>query len=306
VLPSFHTNARTYSILPAFWVGGTVVLQPRFSASRFWDVALRNRCTWHSTVPFCIKALLAHPVPDRHHYRLWGTAVNELPSDAALGVRSIGWWGMTETITQGIVGDAHLRNPPMTTGRPAAGYGIRILDDDRRPIEPGATGHLECKGVRGLSLFAEYMGLEAVTRDSFTHDGWFVTGDRVTLRPDGVIVFADRDKDMLKVGGENVAASEVERVILTVAGVRECAVVGQKHAMLEEVPVVFVIPTDDVPPHGHAELVSRIEQATARELADFKRPRAVHVVEDMPRSTLEKINKAELRKTLGTAVIAPR
>ncbi|MBL8782249.1 MAG: AMP-binding protein, partial [Alphaproteobacteria bacterium] len=111
VMPSFHTNARTYSILPTMWAGGTVVMQPKFSARRWWDVALRNKCTWASTIPFMMKALMEHEVP-KHHFRMFGNAVNEPPFDAFFGVRTIGWWGMTETVTQGLIGDALLRNRP--------------------------------------------------------------------------------------------------------------------------------------------------------------------------------------------------
>lgn len=300
VLPSFHTNARTYSILPTMWVGGTVVLQPRFSASRFWDVALRNRCTWHSSVGFCFKALGAQPRPDRHAFRMLGASANDLPVAGFFGVPVLGWWGMTETVTQGIIGEAHLPNAVNTTGRPASHYGVRILDDDGRPVAPGETGHLQVHGTRGIQLFQEYMGNPAATRESFTQDGWFITGDRMTLLPSGDLLFADRDKDMLKVGGENVAASEIERVIVKVAGVRECAVIGQKHAMLDEVPVVFVIPEADLPESAHGRIASAIVDACKAALADFKVPRAVHVVAEMPRSTLEKINKAELRKSLPT------
>ena len=185
-----------------------------------------------------------------------------------------------------------------TLGVPAAGYGIRILDENRDPVKPGETGHLECRGIRGLSLFAEYMGMADKTAESFTPDGWFITGDRVTLGADGVITFADRDKDMLKVGGENVAASEIERVIAPVAGVREVAIVTQKHPMLDEVPVAFVIPVDGFPADAHRDLEARILAACKANLADFKQPRAVHIVAEMPRSTLEKVNKAELRKLL--------
>ena len=78
---------------------------------------------------------------------MFGMAANEPPFDQVFGVRSIGWWGMTETVSQGIIGDALLRNRPMTTGRPAPGYGIRILRPDRTPVAPGETGHLECWGV---------------------------------------------------------------------------------------------------------------------------------------------------------------
>jgi crotonobetaine/carnitine-CoA ligase len=214
-------------------------------------------------------------------------------------VRSIGWWGMTETVSQGIVGDALLRNRPMTTGRPAPGYGIRILHPDRTPVAPGETGNLECWGRRGIEMFLAYLNNEQATADSFTPDGWFMTGDRVTLEHDGCLTFSDRDKDMLKVGGENVAASEIERVIALVPGVYELAVVAQKHRMLDEVPVAFVIAASDLTEAERAGLPQRVVAECKAKLADFKVPRAVHMVEDFPRSTLEKIHKAELRKRLG-------
>jgi carnitine-CoA ligase len=300
MMPSFHTNARTYSILPTMWAGGTVVLMPKFSASRFWEVALRNRCTWASMLPFFLKALAQQPVPE-HHFRMFGMAANETPFDQVFGVRSIGWWGMTETVSQGIIGDALLRNRSMTTGRPAAGYGIRVLHPDRAPVAPGETGHLECWGWRGIQLFLEYLNDPQATADSFTLDGWFVTGDRVTLETDGYITFADRDKDMLKVGGENVAASEIERVIALVPGVYEVAVVAQKHCMLDEVPVAFVISAPAVNAEARDKLPAQILAECKSKLADFKVPRAVFVVDSMPRSTLEKIHKAELRKQLPVA-----
>lgn len=300
MMPSFHTNARAYSILPTMWVGGTVVLMPKFSASRFWDVALRNRCTWASVLPFFLKALAQQDIP-KHHFRMFGMAANETPFDQVFGVRSIGWWGMTETVSQGIVGDALIRNRSMTTGRPAPGYGIRILRPDRMPVAPGETGNLECWGWRGIQLFLEYLNNRQATAESFTPDGWFMTGDRVTLERDGYVTFADRDKDMLKVGGENVAASEIERVIALVPGVYETAVVAQKHRMLDEVPVAFVITAPDLAATARAELPERIIAECRAKLADFKVPRQVLIVDDMPRSTLEKIHKAELRKRLPAA-----
>jgi crotonobetaine/carnitine-CoA ligase len=149
-------------------------------------------------------------------------------------------------------------------------------------------------------MFLEYLNNPQATAESFTPDGWFKTGDRVTLEQDGYITFADRDKDMLKVGGENVAASEIERVIVTVPGVYEVAVVAQKHRMLDEVPVAFVIATPGASTAERASLPQRITATCKAKLADFKVPRQVHVVDDMPRSTLEKIHKAELRKALPT------
>jgi crotonobetaine/carnitine-CoA ligase len=296
-LPLFHTNALAYSMLASLWVGASCVIQPRFSASRFWPVALEHGCTWTSTIPFCMKALLEHEVPNHHKFRLWGSAVCEPPPFAAFGIKIIGWWGMTETITHGIIGEVDQPNTPMSIGRAATEYAIRITDDDGRPTQVGDTGNLSIRGVPGLSLFKEYLHNETATRESFDTHGYFLTGDRVTLLDHGFIKFGDRAKDMLKVGGENVAASEIELVIAVVPGVREAAVVAKKHAMLDEVPVAFIIP------HGGAErappgLHDTVMAACRGALADFKVPREIRFVDEMPRSTLEKVAKAELRKML--------
>jgi carnitine-CoA ligase len=297
-LPLFHTNALAYSMLASLWVGGTCVIQPRFSASRFWNVALEHGCTWTSTIPFCMRALLEHDIPKQHQFRLWGTAVCEPPAFSAFGIKVIGWWGMTETISHGIVGEVDQPNTPMSIGRAAAEYSIRITDDDGTPTSVGGTGNLLIKGVPGLSLFKEYLHNEKATRESFDEHGYFITGDRVTLLDRGFIKFGDRAKDMLKVGGENVAASEIEQVIAVVPGVREAAVVGKKHPMLDEVPVVFIIPQAGVE-RAPKDLHDAIMAACRHSLADFKVPREIRFVDEMPRSTLEKVAKAELRKMLG-------
>jgi carnitine-CoA ligase len=297
-LPLFHTNALAYSMLASLWVGATCVVQPRFSASRFWNVALEHGATWTSTIPFCMKALLEHEIPKDHKFRLWGTAVNEPPPFAAFGVKIIGWWGMTETITHGIIGEVDQPNIPMSIGRAAPEYEIRITDDDGAPTKVGDTGNLLIRGIPGLSLFAEYLHNENATRESFDEHGYFITGDRITMLENGFLKFGDRAKDMLKVGGENVAASEIEQVVAVVPGVREAAVVAKKHPMLDEVPVVFIIPQAGVaklPPNLHDLVMA----ACKNSLADFKVPREIRFVDEMPRSTLEKVAKAELRKMLG-------
>jgi crotonobetaine/carnitine-CoA ligase len=296
-LPLFHTNAQAYSVLATLWVGGTAVIQPRFSSSRYWSVAAKHRCTWNSMVWFCLKALLEVDHPKSHSFRLWGHAMSEPPSDARFGVKTIGWWGMTETISHGIVGEVTLPNLPGAIGRAAPEYEVLVRREDGAPVEMGETGELLIRGVRGVSLFKEYLANPAATADSFDERGFFRTGDRVTLLQDGFIKFADRSKDMLKVGGENVAASEIEQAVLAVAGVAEVAVVAKPHRMLDEVPVAFIIPqggSAGAPP----DLAERVAAACRAKLADFKVPHEVRVVDTFPRSTLEKVAKAELRKLL--------
>src|SRR3954470_11058054 len=297
-LPLFHTNALAYSMLASLWVGATCVIQPRFSASRFWNVATEHGSTWTSTILFCMKALLDHEIPRQHKFRLWGTAVCEPPAFAAFGIKIIGWWGMTETITHGVVGEVDQPNIPMSIGRAASEYSVRVIDDDGSPMPVGGTGNLLIKGIPGLSLFKEYLHNEQATRESFDEQGYFITGDRVSLLDGGFMKFGDRAKDMLKVGGENVAASEIEQVIAVVPGVREAAVVAKKHPMLDEVPVVFIIPAAGVE-RAPKDLHDTVMSACRKALADFKVPREIRFVDEMPRSTLEKVAKAELRKMLG-------
>lgn len=293
-LPLFHTNAQVYSVLASLWVGATVVLQPRFSASRFWPVSLRHGATWTSMVPFCAKALVQQPVPPTHSYRFFGNGICDAPWDAMFGVRSIGWWGMTETIAHGSVGSVDHPDAPMSMGRPSPGYRLHVLDGEGHPVAPGEVGDLYVEGQRGVSLFLEYANDPAATAAAFTPEGLFITGDRVRVGQDGWLYFADRSKDMLKVGGENVAASEIERVIAQVPGVAEVAVVAMAHPMLDEVPAAFVLPAQA----PDEDLKRQIEAACEHALAAFKRPRLIRFVDSLPRSTLEKVAKHELRALL--------
>jgi crotonobetaine/carnitine-CoA ligase len=293
-LPLFHTNALSYSFLSSLWSGGSVVLVPKFSASRFWDVSVRYRATWTSVVSFCLRALADREVPREHGYRGWGSSACLDPSPVSGGVPVVGWFGMTETVSHPVVGGLLHPDRPGSMGRPAPEYEVAVLDDDGAPVEPGAIGALHVRGRRGVSLFQDYLHDAAATARSFTDDGWFATGDRVRLDPEGTLTFAERDKDVLKVGGENVGAPEIERALLAVPGVQEVAVVGRPDPMLGEVPVAFVLPRAGV------EVAAEALERSCRELlAAFKRPREVRLVDALPRSTLDKVAKAELRALLA-------
>ncbi|MFB7091049.1 AMP-binding protein [Streptomyces sp. NPDC056296] len=293
--PLFHTNALAYSVLASLWVGARFVLVPKWSTSRFWDVSIRHDCTWLSLMAASIHTLAGGPPPQGSPYRMFGCGIGDMPHDAVYGTKTIGWFGSTETISHPIVGDPFTPNRPMSMGRPAPEYGVAVVREDGvTSAEPEETGHLLIHGRRGLSLFQEYLHDPGATADAFDERGWFRTGDLVVAHADGHLSFVDRAKDVLRVGGENVAASEVERVILQVPGVTEAAVVGRPDDRLDEVPVAFVVSTDAPP--GLAE---RVVATCAEKLADFKVPRAVFTVRDLPRSTVRKVNKVELRRLVG-------
>ena len=296
-MPLFHTNAQSYSMLSAHWSGGTLVVQPKFSASRFWQVVTTHKVTWASMIPFAIKAIMDQPVPE-HKMRFWSLGARIGQIEEVFGVKTLGLWGMTETVTHGIIVDIDHLGPEMTIGRAAPDYDIQLRRADGSLCELGETGHLFIRGVRGVSLFKEYYRNPDANESAFDEDGWFDTGDLVRSDKDGWLYFSDRDKDMLKVGVENVAASEIESVIMLSGVVDECAVVGQKHYMLDEVPVVFIIPGPGASELTHAQLEETLIAHCRKNLPDFKVVRSVHVVDELPRSTLEKIAKNVLRDRL--------
>jgi crotonobetaine/carnitine-CoA ligase len=292
--PLFHTNSLMYASLGTLWAGGSFVLLPRFSASRFWDRAVRHGCTWACTSPFVLKTLALHPTPERHGFRFWGSGTTDPPlARDHFHVQGLGWFGMTETITFPTIGYLDLPNRPLGMGRPAPGYEVAVVRDDGTPVAMGETGRLLVRGIPGLSLFYEYLNDPAATAAAFDEDGWMETGDMVTPYDDGHLRFEGRGKDMLRVGAENVAAAEIERVIQAVPGVFEAAVVGGPHEFLGEVPVAFVIPSGDT-----TGLADRIVAACRAQLADFKAPRDVRFVDAFPRSTLNKVSKKDLRAML--------
>ncbi len=290
-LPLFHTNALSYTVLSCLWAGARFVLIPKWSTSRFWEISTRHRCTWLNTIGLTMRAIAELEPPAKHSYRVFGTGACDVEWDSTLGIKSLGWYGMTETVSHPIVGDLYTPNRAWSMGRPASEYEVAIVREDESPVDYEETGELLVRGQRGVSLFAEYLNSPQATAESFTDGGWFRTGDRVTWHEDGHVSYADRAKDVLRVGGENVAASEVERIIQGVPGVVEVAVVSKPDFALDEVPVAFVIAKGDADAIREAVLVE-----CADRLASFKVPREVIVVEDFPRSTLAKINKARLRE----------
>jgi crotonobetaine/carnitine-CoA ligase len=292
-LPLFHVNAQSWSFFSVLGVGATVVLMPKWSTSRFWDVVTRNDVTHISLMPFCMGTLGA---PDRPKTSLrvavFGLIMPVL--DTMFGIKVYAAYGMTETVTHAITGKPSEGLPDRSMGHPGPGYEFAIVDKDTGKLcEEGEVGELWLRGTRGIQLFLEYYGNPEANAKSF-EDGWFKTGDMVVLGAGGNIFYRERDKDLLKVGGENVSAREVEDTITGVAGVGSVAVVGKQHDFLDEVVVAFVIKNAAAP--DDSTLEKSVIEACRAKLADFKVPRAVYVVEEFPLGTLDKILKNKLRE----------
>ena len=298
-LPFFHVNTQSWAIWSVLGVGGTVVLQPKFSASRFWPVIEKYSVTHISLLPFVIQTAFEQGIPENHTVKVGVFGLIMPVLDQMMNMRVIAAYGMTELVTHCIHSNPFETYPDMAMGKVSPGYEMLIVKEDGALAEVGEMGELWIRGVRGVSVCQEYFGNAEATDKFFTDDGWARTGDIVRLLEQGNIQYCDRDKDALKVGGENVSAREVEDAIRA-AGVplADIAVVAKSHERLDMVPVAFAIKGD--PNLDEAATAETIIAHCKENLADFKVPRAVYFVDEFPTAELGKVSKKDLRELADT------
>ena len=297
VLPLFHANAQYYSTMGTLVSGGTLVLTSRFTASRYAELAARHRATVGSLFAAPIRMILAQePRADwrEHGLRLVAFAQNLTDAEAArwdevIGAPLLQLYGMTETIGPPLMNPVAGRRRHDAIGRPVLGYTCRIVRADGSPAAPGEPGELLVNGVPGVSLMAGYLKDPAATAATLA-SGWLSTGDLVQLDDDGLVSFVGRTRDMIKRAGENVAAGEVEEVLLGHEAVLDAAVVGVPDAMRDEQIVGFVVLAAGAEA-GEEELL----EWCAERLAKFRVPSSISVETELPRTAVGKIQKHLLR-----------
>ncbi|AWI52722.1 malonyl-CoA synthase [Aquabacterium olei] len=175
-----------------------------------------------------------------------------------------------------------------TVGRPLPGVGVRIVDDAGQPLGTGEPGHVE---VRGPNVFIGYLGMPDKTAEAFTADGWFRTGDVGRIDEQGRVHLVGRAKDLIISGGFNVYPAEVESHIDRLPGVVESAVIGLPHPDFGEgVVAVIVAETGSTP--DEATVITALKAS----IANFKVPKRVIVVDELPRNAMGKVQKNLLRQ----------
>jgi malonyl-CoA/methylmalonyl-CoA synthetase len=167
------------------------------------------------------------------------------------------------------------------------GVGVRVRDDKGGACPPGEIGGIE---VRGPNVFAGYWRMPEKTKEEFTTDGWFKTGDVGVIDESGRVTIVGRSKDLIISGGYNVYPAEIEGVINDMSGVAESAVIGVPHPDFGEAVVAVVIPK----PGATLNADSIVSTLKAR-IANFKVPKRVFVQNELPRNAMGKVQKNLLR-----------
>ncbi len=296
-LPIFHVHGLFVASHGALLAGAKMLWLDRFDAKKV--VALLPRATVFMGVPTLYVRLLAEPgltVDACRRMRLFisGSAPMLVETFDAIRARTghtlLERYGMSETVM--LSSNPYRREDGErrggTVGFPLPGVGLRIRDEKGALAATGQIGGIE---VRGPNVFAGYWRMPEKTKEEFTDDGWFRTGDVGRIDAAGYVTIVGRSKDLIISGGYNVYPAEVEGSINELPGVAESAVVGVPHPDFGECVVAVVVPRPGVALDGAALLAT----LKAR-IANFKLPKALFVVPELPRNAMGKVQKNLLRE----------
>lgn len=303
LLPMFHSFAWTACVVIPLYLNLKVVIVANVMPASKWLGAMgTEKVTLILAVPQ-IYAVLSKEAKGlkRLYLRFWpfknvrfgvsGAAplTQEIKDrfEEKIGVPILEGYGLTETSPVVSVNTEELQKIK-SVGPAIPAVSTLVLDDDGKEVPRNAEGEL-C--VKGPNVFRGYWGNEKATHDTFTEDGWFKTGDIVTVDDDGFIFIKDRKKDMIIIKGLKVFSAQVEAVICEHPAVEECAVIGVPDGRGGEFVKVYVVKKEG------AELSDgEFRKFLKTHLDNYKRPRDFEFVESLPKNALRKVLKRELRK----------
>ena len=301
MLPLFHVHGLCIGVHGAILRGVDILLHRGFSAPALVADVRDRGATIFMGVPtmyrFLLEHLEAHPddAAALARARLFTSGSAPLPADdfdrfrQLTGHAILERYGMTETLIT-------LSNPldgerrPGSVGMPVPGCKLRIVGDDGAPCPPGTPGELQ---VRGISLMTGYFGAPEATAREYD-GGWFRTGDVAAADPDGYLRIVGRTStDIIKSGGFKIAAREIEEVIARHPAVREVAVYGAPDPTWGQAVAVAVVPAAGTDPDP-STLLAELAALVTDNLADYKKPRRLQLLAELPRNALGKLQKHRL------------
>ena len=297
VMPLFHVHGLVASTLATLATGGTVVVPGKFNPLSFWRVARDYGATWYSAVPTLHQLLLARAEPGnrpagaeklRFIRSCSASLAPQMMHDleAAFGAPVLEAYGMTEAAHQ-------MASNPLPPGNrlpgsvgPGTDVGISIMDGDGKPLAAGERGEVV---IKGPNVIRGYENNPEANATGFFGE-WFRTGDQGFLDENGYLTLTGRLKEMINRGGEKISPREIDEVLLSHPAVAEAVCFGTPHPTWgEEVAAAIVLrPLEG---GGAAATEADLMAFCKERLADYKRPKQIHITETIPRTATGKIQR---------------
>jgi len=293
-LPLFHSFGQTCTMNAAIRSGAAVTLLPRFDAAKALEIIERDGCTVFEGVPTMYGALLNHPDREKHDYsclRVCASGGASMPVEVlrgfedAFGCKVLEGYGLSETSPVASFNHPDRDRKPGSIGTPLAGVEMRLVDDEGNEVAEGEIGEIV---IKGHNVMKGYWKQPEATADAIK-DGWFYSGDLAKVDEDGYFYIVDRKKDLIIRGGYNVYPREIEEVLYEHPAVREAAVVGMAHDDLGEEVGAAVALKD-----GQTVDAEELKAYVKENVANYKYPRRIWFVDDLPKGPTGKILKREI------------
>jgi len=298
IMPLFHVNALMTTGIAALWAGASVVLAPRFSASRHWQTINDYRVTYFGSVATMLSRL-NHTYPEGVpagletrglRFALCGSApvpVEVMKSyEARFRCPVIEGYGLSESTCRSTFNPTDERRRAGSVGLPI-GNQMRVFDDNDRELAAFQVGEIV---MRGANLMKGYYKNDAATREAF-RSGWFHTGDLGYRDDEGFYYVVDRKSDMIIRGGENIYPREIDEVLYEHPKVKDAATIGVPDELYGEEVKSFIVLRD-----GERATAEEIIAHCRARLADFKCPKSVAFLDDIPKGPTGKLLKRELSR----------
>jgi acyl-CoA synthetase (AMP-forming)/AMP-acid ligase II len=296
-LPLYHANAGVVSLMGAIWGGHCQIQSERFHPQRWWREIAETRATVVHYLGIIAPLLLSQPPgeDERRHCVRFGIGAGIEPQlhgpfEARFGFPLIELWGMTEMVRVLADNFEPRRVGTRAFGRAVPGVEARVVDEADRDVADGQPGELVVRHSATTprrGCFSGYLKDEAATETAW-RGGWFHTGDTVWRGPDDMLHFVDRKKNIIRRSGENIAAAEIEALLLTHPDVLQAAVMAVKDELREEEVLAAIVLKRKWPP---AEAAEALFQFCYQRLAYYKAPGWIHFVDSLPTTGTQKIQK---------------
>lgn len=295
-LPLYHANPQVYCVLTALAANASMALAPRFSASAFWSQVRESGATAFTYVGSVLPILLSRDSSpaDRDHKvrKCFGGGAPKPVYEAfqkRFDIEILELYGMSETGTWNTINRPG-QGRPGCVGTAREGFDIQIVDNADSPLPPGVVGEIV---IRPQMPFIMFDGYYRDPEESFScsRNWWFHTGDLGAVDTDGYYSFHGRKKESIRRGGENIAPETIERVANTHPAVAESAAVGVPDDILYEEIRLFAV--------GRTEqrlAPADLAEHCARDLPKFMRPRYIDIVDVLPKSASEKIQRLRIKE----------
>ena len=304
--PFFHSFGYKAGWLACLMRGATALPQLTFEIPEVLARISRDRISVLPGPPTIYQSILSHPERDKHdlsHLRLAVTGAAPTPVELIRRMREelgfetiITGYGLTESC--GIVSMCRFDDDPQTiattSGRAIPGIEVQCIDEQGKEVPRGEPGEVI---VRGYNVMRGYFGDEAETSKAIDTDGWLHTGDVAEMDERGYLKITDRIKDMYIMGGLNCYPAEIEKMMYDSGLFTQVAVIGIPDERMGEVGMAFVVATPESAPSLSPENIV----AWCREnMANYKVPRRVEILDALPANAMGKVTKFELRKRIAT------